>query len=121
MTERLKRIREGMSMNMREFARFLDVKYTTYVGYENGSREPGLDFLTLVARYCGTTTDYILGLTDDAQMPPQPELVSFTGSGDPLRIMLSEGEYALLTAYRSADDRARDDALTLLNKNKRLT
>lgn len=61
-TERLKKIRESLNMNMREFSNFLGVKYTTYVGYENGSREPGSDFLTMVAIKCNTTTDYILGL-----------------------------------------------------------
>lgn len=117
MTERLKKIREKMGMNMREFARFLDVKYTTYAGYENGSRDPGSDFLALVAKYCNTTTDYILGLTDDDRMLPQPQIMSFTGE-DPLRMMLSEAEYALLRAFQAADDRAREDALLLLKAHQ---
>lgn len=114
MTERLRSIREKMGMNMREFAGFLGVKYTTYAGYEKGAREPGSDFLALVARKCGTTTDYILCLTDQDGMLPQPEILSFTGTEDPLRIMLSEGEYALVSAWRQADDRAREDAQALL-------
>ena len=113
MNERLKKIREKMGLNMREFARFLDVKYTTYAGYENGSREPGADFLVMTARLCQTTTDYILGMTDDDGMPPQPEILSATGE-DPLRMMLTEAEYAMLHAFQSADNRAREDALALL-------
>lgn len=113
MNERLKQIREKMGMNMRRFADFLGVKYTTYVGYENGSREPGCEFLTLVARYCSTTTDYILGLTEDDGMLPRPEVVSATGE-DPLRIVTSEDEYELLCAYKAADERAREDALLML-------
>ncbi len=113
MTERLKKIREKMGMNMREFSNFLGVKYTTYAGYENGSREPGSDFLALVANYCNTTTDYILGLSDHDGMPPQPQILSFTG-GDPLETMLSEAEYAMLRAFQAADNRAREDALALL-------
>lgn len=116
--ERLKQIREKMGMNMREFARFLDVKYTTYTGYENGSREPGSDFLALVAKYCQTTTDYILGLTDDDEMLPQPQIMSFTGE-DPLKMMLGADEYAMLRAFQKADDRARADALTLLEAHQK--
>ena len=118
MTERLKRIREKMGMNMREFARYLDVKYTTYAGYENGSREPGSDFLTLVAKSCGTTTDYILGLTDHDGMLPQPQIISFTGEEEPLRTILTEPEYAMLRAFQAADDRAREDAMCILNAHK---
>lgn len=65
MQTRLKELRESTSMNRKEFAAFLNIKYTTYIGYENGSREPGSDFLALVATKLGTTTDYILMLTDD--------------------------------------------------------
>lgn len=114
MTNRLKAIREKMGMNMREFARFLDVKYTTYVGYENGAREPGGDFLTHLARLCGTTTDYLLGLTEADGLPPQPVIISVTGTEDPLRTMLPEAEYALLTLWRTADARAREDAMMVL-------
>ena len=113
MNERLKHIREKMGMNMRRFADFLGVKYTTYVGYENGSREPGSDFLTLVAKYCSTTTDYILGLTEEDGMLPQPSVVPATGE-DSVRIVMSEDEYALLRVYKAADERARKDALMLL-------
>lgn len=118
MTTRLQAIRNKMGFNMREFANFLGMKYTTYVGYENGSREPGSDFLVLVARLCGTTTDYILGLTDSDGMLPQPEIRSFTGTEDPIRTMLSEPEYAMLQAYQTADERAREDALRILKAHR---
>lgn len=114
MHQRLKAVREKMGMNMREFARLLDVKYTTYVGYENGSREPGGEFLTHLARVCGTTADYLLGLTEEDGMLPQPVILSVNGTEDPLRLMLPEAEYALLTLWRAADARAREDALQLL-------
>lgn len=62
---RLHELRIRMQMNMKEFSRFLDLKYTTYAGYENGMREPGPDFLVMVAKKCGITTDWLLGLSDD--------------------------------------------------------
>lgn len=119
MTERLKKIREKMDMNMREFSNFLGVKYTTYVGYENGSREPGSDFLAQVANCCNTTTDYILGLTDDDGMLPPAKIIDFAEAQEQLRIILTEEEYAMLRAFQSADDRARADALAILKAHTR--
>ena len=114
MNERLKLIREKMGMNMREFSNFLGVKYTTYVGYENGSREPGSDFLAQVANCCHTSTDYILGLTEDDGMLPPAKIIDYNEAQEMLRIVLSEDEYAMLRAFQAADDRAREDALALL-------
>lgn len=119
MTERLKKIREKMDMNMREFSNFLGVKYTTYVGYENGSREPGSDFLAQVANCCNTTTDYILGLTDDDGMLPPAQIIDFAEAQEQLRIILTEEEYAMLRAFQAADDRARADALAILKAHTR--
>ena len=65
MLARLQELRESVRMNKKEFAAFLGIPYTTYIGYENGSREPGSDFLIHVARKLNTTTDYILRLTDN--------------------------------------------------------
>lgn len=118
MNERLKLIREKMNMNMREFSNFLGVKYTTYVGYENGSREPGSDFLAQVANCCHTTTDYILGLTDEDSMLPPAKLIDYAEAQEMLRIVLTEEEYAMLRAYQAADDRAREDALALLKAHQ---
>lgn len=39
--------------------------YRTVTNYENGSREPGHDYLIKVADFCGCTTDWLLGLSDD--------------------------------------------------------
>lgn len=118
MTSRLKYIREKMGMNMREFSTYLGIKYTTYAGYENGSREPGYDFIVLVANYCNTTADFILGLTEQDHIPPKPEIISFTGE-NPLKVFLSEAEYQMLIAFQAADDRAQKDALALLLTHKK--
>lgn len=119
MNERLKKIRERMGMNMRAFSGFLGVKYTTYAGYENGSREPGSDFLALVATQCSTTTDYILGLSDEDGLPPAPQVLSYEDAQSQLRMILTEDEYAMLRAYQAADDRARGDALALLKAHQK--
>lgn len=119
MTERLKQIREKMDMNMREFSNFLGVKYTTYVGYENGSREPGSDFLAQVANRCHTTTDYILGLTDVDGMLPPAKIIGYDEAQEMLRIVLKEEEYAMLRAFQAADDRAREDVMLILKAHQK--
>ena len=40
-------------------------RYRTITNYENGSREPGSDYILKVANICGCTTDWLLGLSDN--------------------------------------------------------
>lgn len=60
--ERIRELRESTGMSARKFAEELGIKYTTYYGYETGTREPGSEFIANFARRFGVTTDYILGL-----------------------------------------------------------
>lgn len=71
-SERIRALREKTGMSARKFAEHIGVKYTTYYGYETGSREPGSDFLVLLAKHHGVTTDYILGI----EKSPTPEKTS---------------------------------------------
>lgn len=64
--ERLVQARERVGYNRKDFADFLKMPYRTITNYENGSREPGSDYLAKVADICGCTTDWLLGLSDDA-------------------------------------------------------
>lgn len=63
---RLKLLRESKKWNRREAANNLETVYTTYVSYENDEREPGHSFLIKVAKLYGVSTDYLLGLIDEA-------------------------------------------------------
>lgn len=65
MRERLVRARELIGYNRRAFAEKLGIPYRTVTNYENGSREPGSDYITKVADFCGCTTDWLLGLSED--------------------------------------------------------
>jgi transcriptional regulator with XRE-family HTH domain len=65
MRERLVRAREFIGYNRKAFADALGMSYRTVTNYENGSREPGHDYLIKVADFCGCTTDWLLGLSDD--------------------------------------------------------
>lgn len=67
MRERLVKAREFIGYNRKQFAEELGIPYRTVTNYENGAREPGSDYLTKVADFCGCTTDWLLGLTDNAR------------------------------------------------------
>lgn len=63
--ERLVKAREYIGYNRKSFAEKLNIPYRTITNYENGSREPGSDYILKVANVCGCTTDWLLGLSDD--------------------------------------------------------
>lgn len=54
----------------------LDIKYTTYNGYETAAREPDSDFLILIAQKFDVSTDYILGLRDEKDITNSYQLKS---------------------------------------------
>ena len=62
---RLKDIREDMDITQQQVADFLHVKQNTNSQYENGHRQLPIDLLVQLALYFQTSTDYILGLTDE--------------------------------------------------------
>ena len=63
--DRIKKLRESTGMSARKFAETLDMKYTTYYGYENGVSEPNSAVLVKLCGYFGCTADYLLGLVDE--------------------------------------------------------
>ena len=62
---RLKDLREDRDIRQIEIANFLHVKQNTYSQYENGQRQIPIEALIKLAEYFQTSTDYILGLTND--------------------------------------------------------
>ena len=61
---RLRDLREDMDITQAEIARFLHIRQNTYSQYENERRQIPISQLIALAKYYGTSTDYILGLTD---------------------------------------------------------
>ena len=62
---RIKDLREDSDLTQKQIADFLHIKQNTYSQYENGHRQLPIDFLIALAKYYKTSTDYILGLTDE--------------------------------------------------------
>ncbi len=68
---RLKDIREDRDITQKEIAEYLHIRQNTYSQYENGQRQLPIDALIKLAQYFGTSTDYILGVTDEIKPYPK--------------------------------------------------
>ena len=62
---RLKDLREDRDITQRELAEYLHIRQNTYSQYETGQRQLPVETLIKLALFFGTSTDYILELTDD--------------------------------------------------------
>ncbi len=64
MYRRLKDLREDRDLTQTKVAAYLQCSQECYSFYENGKRDIPTDVLIRLAAFYGTSTDYILGLTD---------------------------------------------------------
>lgn len=104
---RLKEARMRSKMTQAELARAVQVTTGAVGNYETGVSTPKEPVLIALMQALGVDANY---LYQDYIQPA--EVVSF--SSDPVKDLTSEAEYAFLLAFRRADDRARADALALL-------
>ena len=62
---RIRDLREDKNLTQAEVAKYLHIKQNTYSQYENEQRQLPLTCLIALAKFYKTSTDYILGLTDN--------------------------------------------------------
>lgn len=62
---RLRDIREDSDITQKTIADYLHIRQNTYSQYENGQRGLPIDILIKLAKFYDTSTDYLLGLTDN--------------------------------------------------------
>jgi transcriptional regulator with XRE-family HTH domain len=62
--ERLRTVREQMSLSQDELAEALGLGQAQINRYEQNKNDPSSETLVAMARYLGVTTDYLLGLVD---------------------------------------------------------
>lgn len=96
---KLKEIRLNKGVSQQAVADYLHCTAVSYSRYETGARSPSLDILIKIADYFDVTLDYLLGRQQ------------ITAQG------LTPYEILLIDAARKADDRAREDALQVLNSH----
>ncbi len=87
-------LRRERGLSQRAAAADLRISQALLSHYENGAREPGLDFLCRACEYYGVTADYLLGRTDT-------DAAAGTGTAklrelvEELRALTARGEKAL--------------------------
>ena len=93
----LKEIRAAKRLTQKNVADYIGSSPVVYSRYETGNREPSIDMLIRIADCFEVAIDDIVGRSK----PDESELTSY--------------EKDLLTAARNADERARQDALSMLS------
>ena len=96
----LKEIRKARGLSQRDVADKLGCSPNVYSRYERGERQPSIDILIDLSHIFEVTVDYLVG---------NREIESTS---------LSKYELELIKEARSADERARFDALLLLQNHK---
>ena len=78
----IKEARERAGLTQAELAEQLVINAVTLSGYETGKHDPKSETLTNIARICGVSVDYLLGI--EAVDAPSPEAVEFYNMYDRL-------------------------------------
>lgn len=93
---KLKELRLIKGLSQQEVADYLHCSAVSYSRYETGNRSPSLDLLIKMADCFDVTLDYLLGRQHIAEQSLTPY------------------EISLIESARKVDDRAKEDALQIL-------
>lgn len=66
MYKRIRDLREDNDLTQKQLAATLNCSQQVYSNYELGQRDIPTDILIKLSKFYNVSTDYILGLTDDA-------------------------------------------------------
>jgi transcriptional regulator with XRE-family HTH domain len=97
-------LRSERGRSQRAVANDLGISQALLSHYENGIREPKLDFIVRLCGYYDVSADYLLGRTDDRKCVTLPR-----GTDELRRLSESVGRI-LETLGRNGDDMLRDSA-----------
>ena len=74
LSETMSELRRKKGASQRTAAADLGISQALLSHYENGAREPGLDFVCRACEYYGVSADYLLGRTDEPGGETAPRL-----------------------------------------------
>lgn len=63
--QRLRNLRQGRDLTQAEVSKMLGITQKAYSNYETGQRSIPLSTLIIMAKFFGTSTDYLLEVTDE--------------------------------------------------------
>lgn len=90
---RIKEARIAANLTQDQLANLLGIKNTTLSGYETGAHDPKSNTLIEIARICGTTVDYLLGISANFEADKESDPAISDG--------IDEKEREWLTVYSS--------------------
>jgi len=70
--ERIRNLREDNDIRQKQIAEYLHISQNTYSQYETGAISLSAENAVKLARFYHTSTDYLLGLTDE-KVPYPPK------------------------------------------------
>ena len=73
-SETMSELRRKKGASQRTAAADLGISQALLSHYQNGAREPGLDFVCRACEYYGVSADYLLGRTDEPGGETAPRL-----------------------------------------------
>lgn len=88
-------LRRARGIPQRRAAADLGISQALLSHYENGAREPGLDFVCRACGYYGVTADFLLGRSDDSATPGTPGAAELRALISELRALADKAETAL--------------------------
>ncbi len=71
MYRRIRDLREDCDLKQKDLAKYLKCSQVCYSYYELGQRDIPTDILVKLAEYYDTSTDYLLGITDERKPYPK--------------------------------------------------
>lgn len=93
-SERLTETRKRMGWTRKRAANEFQTPYSTYAGYEQGTRTPYLSLATTMATKLNTTVEYLMGETDNpSPIDDMPEQLSIDLGNAPV-VLSYDGEKA---------------------------
>lgn len=62
--DRLKELREERQLSQSKLAKIIGFSQATIAKWETGDRSPTIEYLIILAKFFGCTSDYLIGLQD---------------------------------------------------------
>lgn len=105
---RLKELRLEKGMNQKETAKILGIAQPTLSGWETGRTQIDYDNLIKAADFYNVTIDYLLGRTDENQLPS-------AAAPAPAQDALTPSEETHIKKYRQLDDGGKEEIDDLID------
>lgn len=112
--ERIKQLRKAKKLTQEELGKIVNVTKVSISGYENGNRSPDTDTLQKLADILDTTTDYLLGRSDN------PIIVKYKTNDDEQKPKLTEEQQTILEWALTKEDLSfsgkKEDIIEMLDR-----